>query len=140
MSKELEELFPVAGNTQTDIDKFRQEVMAGMHKDLDERPEQEDMPVKFKDVESQLIEALKFQKELEAKVKELQQRLLEEMQENDIKSWKSDRMTITRILPQVRETFDSKRFKAEHEDLYSQYTKESTTKESIKITLKKQEL
>ena len=138
MATNIEELFPEAGNTQqqNEIDQLRREIMAGGHRDEVERPEQEPLPASLKEVETKLVEVLTFQKELEEKAAAFKQQLLEEMQKNGIKSWKSDRIIITRILSTEKETFDSKRFKAEQEDLYRQYIRTSTTKESLKLTLR----
>ena len=44
-------------------------------------------------------------------------------------------MTITYIAPTYRETFDSKKFKAEQPDMYDEYVKLSPVKSSIKIKL-----
>ena len=62
--------------------------------------------------------------------------VLEKMIEHNDKSFDTGNLLITVIAPSVRETFDSKRFKAEHEDLYGEYIKKSTTKESLKLTLR----
>ncbi len=62
--------------------------------------------------------------------------VLEKMIEHNDKSFDTGNLLITVIAPSVRETFDSKRFKAEHEDLYGDYIKKSTTKESLKLTLR----
>ena len=44
-------------------------------------------------------------------------------------------MTITYITPTHRETFDSKRFKADNPDMYDEYVKLSPVKASIRIKL-----
>ena len=62
--------------------------------------------------------------------------VLEKMIEHNDKSFDTGNLLITVIAPSVRETFDSKKFKAEHEDLYGDYIKKSTTKESLKLTLR----
>lgn len=133
---DFEAMFPEAGKTsvQNEIDQLRSEIMAGGHKEVEERPEQEELPARLYDMESQLIEALNIHSELGKKIEDFKERLLKEMQDNDIKSWKSDRIIITRLLPTEREIFDTKRFKQENEDIYRHYTKSSKTKESIKIT------
>lgn len=62
--------------------------------------------------------------------------VLQKMIENKDKSFDTGNILITVVAPSVRETFDSKRFKTEHEDLYGKYIKKSTTKESLKLTLR----
>ena len=44
-------------------------------------------------------------------------------------------MTITYVAPSCRETFDSKKFKAEKPDMYDEYVKFSSVKSSIRIKL-----
>lgn len=48
---------------------------------------------------------------------------------------KANGMTITYIAPTMRETFDSKKFKADNPDLYDEYVKFSSVKSSIRIKL-----
>lgn len=62
--------------------------------------------------------------------------VLQKMVENKDKSFDTGNILITVIAPSVRETFDSKRFKVEHGDLYGQYIKTSATKESLKLTIR----
>ena len=44
-------------------------------------------------------------------------------------------MTITYVAPSCRETFDSKKFKADNPDMYDEYVKFSSVKSSIRIKL-----
>ena len=44
-------------------------------------------------------------------------------------------MTITYVAPTTRETFDSKKFKADNPDMYDDYVKLSPVKSSIRIKL-----
>lgn len=44
-------------------------------------------------------------------------------------------MTISYVAPTYRETFDSKKFKAENPDMYDEYVKFSPVKSSIRIKL-----
>lgn len=45
-------------------------------------------------------------------------------------------MVVTLVAPSVRASFDSRKFKADHADLYDEYTKAVKTKESLKVTLR----
>lgn len=62
--------------------------------------------------------------------------VLERMAEHKDKSFDTGRVLITRTAAAERETFDSRKFREEHGDLYGQYTKKSATKETLKITLR----
>ena len=48
---------------------------------------------------------------------------------------KTNGMTITYIAPTSRETFDSKKFKADKPDLYDEYVKFTPVKSSIRIKI-----
>lgn len=48
----------------------------------------------------------------------------------------TDEIRITYVAPVEKKTFDSKKLKAENEDLFMQYIKHSTSKESIRVKLK----
>lgn len=67
---------------------------------------------------------------------ELRQAILNEMEEKNIIKLETDDLVITYIAPTDRETFDSKTFKAEHQDLYDEYVKISTVKSSIRLKVK----
>lgn len=58
------------------------------------------------------------------------------MAEHGDKSFDLGNMVVTLLAPSVRASFDSRKFKADHEDLYDQYTKETKTKETLKVTLR----
>lgn len=58
------------------------------------------------------------------------------MSEHGDKSFDLGNMVVTLVAPAVRTSFDSKKFQAEHKDLYGQYLKTSKTKESLKVTLR----
>lgn len=85
------------------------------------------------DTEQKLISLISKQKELEEKMKEIKDNLLQELISNDIKSIKTDNLTITVKESYDRETFDTKRLKQEDENLYNKYVKFSKVKESIVI-------
>lgn len=93
------------------------------------------------ELENQLI-ALK---EIETKQKELKNKILEAMQENEIDKWETPngiKITLVRgYLPTERKVmkFDERRLKDEHEEIYNKYLYEATEKESgrkdyVKIT------
>lgn len=75
-------------------------------------------------------------KELTEEYDAIKAEVLQKMIENKDKSFDTGNVLITVIAPSQKETFDSKKFKTEHANLYGQYVKTSTTKESLKITLR----
>lgn len=74
------------------------------------------------------------------KLKEIQdsykEKILNAMEENDIKEIDIPELKITRKLATTRESLDSKRLKTEQPDLYDEYCKISEVKGSITIKIK----
>lgn len=86
---------------------------------------------KIKEVEL-LMQTLKAQQD------SIKEQLRYEMADKGIKSIKDEinGVTITYIEPSERETFDSKRFRADNEDLYNEYVKFSSARDSVRISIK----
>lgn len=76
---------------------------------------------------------IKLLKEEEDKLKEA---ILKEMEENQIIKLDTQDLLISYIAPTDRETFDSKTFKADHQDIYDEYVKMTPVKSSIRIKVK----
>lgn len=74
--------------------------------------------------------------EWQAVVDKCREQLSEYMQTSKIKTLDTDSVKITQIAESTRTSFDSKKFKEEHADLYNSYIKKTTTKPTLKITLK----
>ena len=81
--------------------------------------------------------------EFERKMKEikeaedaLKQGILKEMEQKGILKVETEEMTISYIAPTDRETFDSKRFKFDHPDMFDEYVKMSPVKASVRIKVK----
>lgn len=74
---------------------------------------------------------------IEEQEKALKEAIKAEMETKGIVKVKDETngMTITYIAPTYRETFDSKKFKADKPDMYDEYVKLSPVKSSIKIKL-----
>lgn len=66
----------------------------------------------------------------------LKKAILEEMEQNQIIKIDTPDILISYVAPTDRETFDSKSFKAEHQDIYDEYVKMSPVKSSIRIKVK----
>ncbi len=74
-------------------------------------------------------------KEHKEQVEEFKERLLQEMIEKDIKQYKSDVITITRVDESERVTLDSKAIKTDMPDVYKKYAKTSKVSASVRIKL-----
>ena len=64
------------------------------------------------------------------------EKLLKEMEDNNIIKLETDDVIVSYIAPTDRETFDSKAFKADNQDLYDEYVKVSPVKSSLRIKVK----
>lgn len=95
------------------------------------------MPDQYLQAQSSIRELLEYQAEIKEKVDLLKAKLLEEMDEASVTKWVGDIITFTRKADSSRETFDTKRFKAEHPDLYREYTMITNTRGSVSITINK---
>ena len=75
-------------------------------------------------------------KELSEEYDAIKSEVLNQMMAHNDKSFDTGRILITVVAPSVSTTFDSKKFKEEHEELYGKYTKTTQKKESLKLTLR----
>lgn len=82
-----------------------------------------------------ITENLRRAAEAEANLKKLKDELRTAMEQNGIKSWKTQSFSSVIAVDSERETFDTKRFKAEHPDLYEQYVVKKTVKGSFTLKL-----
>ena len=95
------------------------------------------MPDQYKEMQWELREMMEFYVETKEKLDAIKARLLEEMDAAEVTKWQGDMLTFTRKADSSRETFDTKRFKAEHPDLYREYTMITNTRGSVQITINK---
>ena len=70
---------------------------------------------------------------LEKQIAPIRESIKEEMEKRGIDSIKLGQVAITYICPGKRKSFDTKRFKAENEDLYERYVTETEVKSQIRI-------
>ena len=94
-----------------------------------------DLPVKFAAVEDEIAKTELAVKALQERQKVLKEGLYTLMEEKGVKSWTGSKVKLTRVLPTKKTSFDSKAFKADHPDLFEQYSKESTAAGSLRITV-----
>ena len=121
-----------------EIAALRRDIMAGKVADL-EPVEEGELPAFFNDIHDQMIDAMEFVNEVNAKIEYMKQVLLQAMESSGMKKWWTDKMTITYVEPSTRKVFDSKRFKQAYPDIFDSFTKESETKSSVRITLNKKQ-
>lgn len=74
-------------------------------------------------------------KEIKAAEDALKESILAEMEEKGILSIKTEQMTISYVGGSDRESFDSKKLRADDPDLYDKYVKLTPVKSSIRIKL-----
>lgn len=97
------------------------------------------LPERLREVEDEVVRIEVQMKRCKQRQEELKNGLYDLMEKNDIKSFTGQQVKLTRVLPVKSETFDSKRLKDEHPDIYSQYTKTTERSGSLKITILKQQ-
>lgn len=96
-----------------------------------------DVPAEILSAREQLISLLQQQKEIESQVSDFKSRMLALMEEQGVLKWEMEGLKVAYVAPTTKETFDSKSFRADNEELYNKYVKTSQVKSSIRITLAK---
>lgn len=85
---------------------------------------------------SLLVEAKQLADYYTKKAKEVEEALMQAMVANGIKSWDAEVFKATYTPETESTTFDTKKFQGEHPELYKEYLKKSTRKESLRITIR----
>lgn len=93
------------------------------------------LPMQFASVENEVARIEKQVKELQDRQKTLKEGLYSLMEEAGVKSWTGSKVKLTRVLPTTKTSFDSKAFKESHPDLFKEFSKESTSAGSLRITI-----
>jgi predicted phage-related endonuclease len=75
-------------------------------------------------------------KELKKQEDEIKKAILEEMENKNILKIDTDEVSISYIASSDRETFDTKKFREEHSDLYDEFVKFTPVKSSIRVKVK----
>lgn len=86
-----------------------------------------------------LAEIEKKKKEYEEVISSFKEKLINAMEEQCVKSMENDYFKITYVAPVEKVTIDSTRLKKEKPEIAKEYSKSSTTKASVRITLKEGE-
>jgi hypothetical protein len=89
------------------------------------------------EVSNQIAEFERAMKAIKEQEEALKEAIRAEMEARGILKIEDETngMTITYVAPTTRETFDSKKFKADNPDMYDEYVKLSPVKSSIRIKL-----
>lgn len=98
-------------------------------------PQEENMLITRSAVDI-LIEAKQMAEYYTQRYKDIEQQLLNAMVEHKVKSWDTEALKATYTPASKSTTFDTKKFQKEHPELYKQYLKKSTRKETIRITVR----
>ena len=93
-------------------------------------------PLLVPEVAEKLAEFERMAKEVKAKQDELKQKILDEMEVNNILKIDTEQLTITYVAPTTRETFNAKTFRSEYPELYDEYVSISPVKASIRMKIK----
>lgn len=88
------------------------------------------------DAIQEVCNIIRDMKEAETRVRQLKDGLLSLMRENNCKSFSNDSLSLTRVEERTQDKFDAKAFEQDHPDLYKQYLRQTTVKESLTIRLK----
>ena len=88
------------------------------------------------EVSNKIAEFERQAKAIKEQEDELKKAILEEMENKGIIKLDTDDLLISYVASSDRETFDSKTFREDHQDLYDDYVKITPVKSSIRIKLK----
>lgn len=83
-----------------------------------------------------LYEVVQQKKELQEEEQRIKSEILDKMSGDNLKSIDAVRILFTVVKERTKRRFDEKRFKEEHSELFNEYQKEITEKETLKITLR----
>jgi hypothetical protein len=88
------------------------------------------------EAERVIVSMNQYLKEAEERAKSIREAVMKAMAENGVKTFENDRLKITYVEPSTRTTLDSARLKKEEPEIAKKYEKQSTTKASLRITIK----
>ena len=76
------------------------------------------------------------QNELKSKNEEIKEQIKKAMEENGVKNYENDYISLTYVAPTTRRTVDSKLLKEKYVEIYEECSKISDVKSSIRIKIK----
>lgn len=83
-----------------------------------------------------IYELMEKQRDIEEELETIKASLLTAMEKYNIKKLENEWLTITYVAETYRETFNSKAFRSEHEDIYNDYVEIKPLKASVRLKLK----
>lgn len=83
-----------------------------------------------------LAEFERMAKDIKEKEDEIKAVILKEMEEAGVVKIETEELSISYVAPTTRESFDSKKLRADNPDLYDEYVKISPVKASIRLKVK----
>lgn len=89
-----------------------------------------------KKIEAEVGHFLEKKQTLEQQNTDMRQSILEAMEQNEVKKFDGDLITITYVAPSERNTFDSKRFQEERPKTAEKYMRKTQVKSSIRLKVK----
>lgn len=92
-----------------------------------------DVPVAIKNAEYSVYTLIAQLKELDEKKKKLSEGLLKLMQENDVKSYKGQYITLSRKAAYTKKSIDSKKLEEKYPEVYAACIKETNYPETLQI-------
>ena len=87
--------------------------------------------------ETRYMALLERKEEIDKELQELKKMITERLNEENIKQFKTDNMTITIIDEQMKEYFDTDKFREENPKLYDRYVKFKKTSAQTRILVNK---
>jgi hypothetical protein len=97
-----------------------------------------ELKAQVEQAEQELVVAETAYKAVQARAKELREKLCEEMKRQKIKSWETDKLKITLVAPQERVGLDSDKVKKEYPQVYAACQKLTQVKATVRVTVKKE--
>ena len=88
------------------------------------------------EIEDYLADFKARAKAMEDEKAKLTEGLLDIMEQRNVKTYKTDRLTLTRVDAHTSPKFDSTTFKRDYPQMYERYVKESNVKRSLRIAIK----
>ena len=85
---------------------------------------------------AEYIETKRIADKVNAYLDELKAKMLQAMEENNILELSNEDLKIRYVAPTEAERFDSKAFRASHEELYNEFVKYTPVKAQLRITKK----
>lgn len=128
------QIIEVKRHTDEEVIRLIESDMAD--KDDDIPATEQPLPDYIKANIDRLYEVVQKKKELQEEEQRIKSEILDKMSGDNLKSIDAVRILFTVVKERTKRRFDEKRFKDEHSDMFNEYQKEITEKETLKITLR----